>query len=187
MLVSSILFRLNDIPVSWTFPGLLFIVVLAFLFFAATFSTQSPIDEWHGVILPAHFLVINTTCWNGFIVTSIWQGGETVFRFEFTPDLSACSFYGGLIFIGIGMGFLVKFFARLRQYSLRQRVLFPLSVMTIIIGVVVSLRTPVEFQKLIDSIELPQSKNGEQDVPSDGHKPSSHSSSTDPTAPADAH
>ena len=30
-------------------------------------------------------------------------------------------------------------------------------------------------------------KRAEQVVPSDGHKPSSHASSTDPTAPADAH
>jgi len=30
-------------------------------------------------------------------------------------------------------------------------------------------------------------EQGEQDVPSDGHKPSSHASSTDSTAPADAH
>lgn len=33
----------------------------------------------------------------------------------------------------------------------------------------------------------PPKQSGEQAVPSDGHKPSSHDSSADPTAPADAH
>jgi hypothetical protein len=36
-------------------------------------------------------------------------------------------------------------------------------------------------------VRQPGPKKGEQAVPSDGHKPSSHSSSTTSTAPADAH
>lgn len=152
MIASWIILRLNGIPVSWTFAGLLFIVIVAFLFLVAAFSMREPVAEWYGVILPAHYLVINTLCWNGFIMTSGWQGGETVFRYELTPVLSACSFYGGIVFVVIGMGFLARFLTRLRQYSVRQRIVFPISVLTIMVGVVISLRTPVEFQKLLDSI-----------------------------------
>ena len=36
-------------------------------------------------------------------------------------------------------------------------------------------------------LEYPKRKTAEQAVPSDGHKPTSHASTTDPTAPADAH
>ena len=35
--------------------------------------------------------------------------------------------------------------------------------------------------------EIEQEKDAEQAMPSDGHKPGSHASSADPTAPADAH
>ena len=43
------------------------------------------------------------------------------------------------------------------------------------------------FSRLLARIAATKTTKAEQAVPSDGHKPSSHSSSTDPTAPADAH
>jgi hypothetical protein len=46
-------------------------------------------------------------------------------------------------------------------------------------------RLVVEFSKDPRTIETKEF--AQQAVPSDGHKPSSHASSTDPTAPADAH
>ena len=40
---------------------------------------------------------------------------------------------------------------------------------------------------LLENLSRYQTNNTEQDVPSDGHKPTSHASTTDPTTPADAH
>jgi hypothetical protein len=44
----------------------------------------------------------------------------------------------------------------------------------------------MNYLNIRELIEKPE-KKGEQTVPSDGHTPTSHASSTDPTAPADAH
>jgi len=44
-----------------------------------------------------------------------------------------------------------------------------------------------ENKEMREALEQLSKPNGEQAVPSDGHKPSSHVPSDDPTAPADAH
>ena len=44
-----------------------------------------------------------------------------------------------------------------------------------------------ELVEIPTSELIARNREGEQVVPSDGHKPSSHASSADPTAPADAH
>lgn len=150
----SLFIRLNDILLSWSFPGLQLVVGFSFIFLIAAFSSKRPVKEWLGVVLPAHFLVINTISWNGFIMTYYSEGGETIFRYGFTPVLPACSFYGGLLFICLGLGFLGAFILRIRDYSWAQRIAFPLSIITIIVGLIVSLRTPIQFQKLIDSLDL---------------------------------
>ena len=104
------------------------------------------------LILRAHYVVINSTCWNFFIHTWTLKGGEELFRFGVSPFLPAASVY-----LGIVVAFAVFFIwiAVLRagkRYSLRQRWSFSASSLTLMVGIVVSLQTPIAVQAWIDSL-----------------------------------
>lgn len=139
-------------PVLWTFPQLFLILFGGFVFLAIAFSRTNPMGEAFVLILAAHFVAINSICWNAFMVTTTWQGGENIFRFTFTPFLSAASFYIGVVATFAVVCAWISAFRSDNRYSRRQLWMFSASCIIFLIGLVVSSRTPIAFQSWIDSI-----------------------------------
>ena len=142
-------------PVTWTFPELFLILFVGFAFLLLAYSRYNPMAEAFVPILAAHYLVINTMCWNACMLTTIWQGGEDLFRFTFSPFLPAASFYLGVLAILAVACTSISVLIRARQFSKRQLWAFSASCLTFLIGLVVSTRTPIAFQSWIDSISTP--------------------------------
>jgi cytochrome c biogenesis protein CcdA len=84
--------------------------------------------------------------------TTTWQGGENIFRFTVFPLLPAASFYLGVVAIFAVVGAWISAFRSDHRYSRRQLWAFSASCLTLLIGLVVSSRTPIAFQSWIDSI-----------------------------------
>ena len=137
--------------VSWTFPELFWILLLGFTALAAGFSRFRPVTESWAALLGAHYLVINTTCWNAFLITTSWEGGEDVFRFGIGPFLPATSFYLGIFTVMMIVGALFSTWRSTTLYSGRQKWSFLVSSIVLLVGIFVSLRTPVALQWTIDS------------------------------------
>lgn len=139
-------------PITWTFPQLFLILVSGFILLAAAFSRTKPMSEAVVLILAAHYLAINTICWNAYLHTSVWQGGEDIFRFTFSPFLPAASFYLGVVATLAVIGVWISAFRSEHRYSRRQLWAFSASCLIFLTGLVVSSKTPVAFQSWIDSI-----------------------------------
>ncbi len=139
-------------PVSWTFPQLFLILFGGFVFLSLAFSRSNPMSEAIMPILAAHYLVLNTICWNAFMLTTTWQGGEDVFRFTFIPFLPAASFYLGVVAIFAMIGAWISVFRSDCRYTRRQLWAFSGSCLTLLVGLVVSSRTPIAFQSWLDSL-----------------------------------
>jgi cytochrome c biogenesis protein CcdA len=86
------------------------------------------------------------------MLTTTWQGGENIFRFTVFPLLPAASFYLGVVAIFAVVGAWISAFRSDHRYSRRQLWAFSASCLTLLIGLVVSSRTPIAFQSWIDSI-----------------------------------
>jgi cytochrome c biogenesis protein CcdA len=84
-------------------------------------------------------------------MTSTWQGDEDVFRFGTSPFLSAASFYLGIFTALMILGALFSMWRTTGPYLRRQKWSFLVSSMVLLIGIIVSLRTPVALQRTIDS------------------------------------
>ena len=137
--------------VSWTFPQLLGIVMIVCVSMVAGVSRVRPMSESAVLILGAHYLVINTLCWNAFMITSAFEEGTVIFRYGLSPLLPAASFYVGVLITVMNFVSLISVLRRTRLYSCRQRWAFSVGSTALIFGTVVSLRTPVALQRLIDS------------------------------------
>ena len=142
----------NDMFISWTFPQLLGMVAMIFLCVVLGFSRKSPITENIGVILSAHFVVIHTIVWNAFMMTTVWNRGDTVLRFEGTPSLAAIVFCGGLLFPALLLGCSIAFFSKRRNYSPIQKLFYWVSAALVMLGLVGTLWTPTAFQRHLDAL-----------------------------------
>jgi len=147
--------RIN-MPVFWSFPQLLLILFLTFLFLSLGFSKGRNMTEGLGIIFAAHYLVLNAIGWSYFLHTTSWPGVEVVFRYSFSPFLPGFSFYLGLLTLCLVCGCWRIMISKCYRYSRRQMIFFSLSAVVVVIGVVVSLRIPLEFQSMVDSIETQQ-------------------------------
>ena len=145
----------QQMPVTWTFPQLFLILFVGFASLAVAFSRSNPISEAFVPILAAHYLAINSMCWNAFMYTTTWQGGEDIFRFTFSPLLPAASFCLGVFATSAVICAWISVFRAGRRFTRRQLWAFSASCLTFLIGLVVSSRTPIAFQSLIDSIQAP--------------------------------
>jgi len=142
----------SKMPITWTFPQLLLILLVGFASLLLAFSRSNPMSEAFVPILSAHYLVINSICWNAFMLTTIWQGGEDIFRFTVYPLLPAVSFYLGVFATLAVLCAWISVFIGARRFSRRQLWAFSVSCITFITGLVVSSQTPIAFQSWIDSI-----------------------------------
>ena len=144
--------------ISWTFPELFGILFLGFIALAAGLSRLRPVTESWVAILGAHYLVINTTCWNAFMMTATWEsggqvsgfGGE-VFHFGTSPFLPAASFYLGVFTAVMMLGAVCSTWRSSPRYTKRQRLSFLVAAIVLLIGIFVSLRTPIALQPTIDA------------------------------------
>lgn len=144
--------------ISWTFPELFWILFLGFIALAAGISRLRPATESWVVILGAHYLVINTTCWNAFMMTTTWEGGGQVsgiggevFHFGTSPFLSAASFYLGVFTAVMMLCAVYSMWRSSLGYTRRQRWSFLIAAIVFLIGIFVSLRTPIALQRTIDA------------------------------------
>ncbi len=139
-------------PVTWTFLQLLIILIVGFVFLILAFSRFNPRNEGLVLVLVSHYLVINTICWNSFMLTAVCSGGENIFRFTIFPLLPAVSFYLGVFSL---LAVITTWISAVRSHHLfsrRQLWAFSASCLTFTVGLVVSTQTPVAVQSWIDSI-----------------------------------
>jgi hypothetical protein len=142
-------------PATWTFPQLFLILLVGFAPLSLAFSRSNPMSEAFVPILAAHYLVINSMCWNAFMQTTTWQRGEDLFRFTLSPFLPAASFYFGVLAILAVLSAWISVLIGVHRFARRQVWSFSASCITFLIGLVVSMWTPVGFQAWIDSIPTP--------------------------------
>ncbi len=141
-------------PISWTFPQLALILLIGFTFLAMAFSKSKPMHQTFVPILAAHYLVINTTCWIAFMHTTSWQRGDVVFQFGFSHLLASASFSLGILAtLGVA-GSWISVLRQRHQFSKRQVIGFSGAMFTFVIGLVVSTRTPLAMQAVVDSLPV---------------------------------
>ena len=140
--------------ITWSFPQLLLILFVGFGFLAVTFSRHNPMSEAFVLILAAHFVVINSLCWNAYLMMTTFKVGEEIFRFPFSPFLLAASFYLGIMAVFTVIAAWISVFRSARKYSRRQKWAFSVSCLTWLIGLVVSIQTPITLQRCLDSIPV---------------------------------
>lgn len=138
-------------PLTWTFPQLLTILLVGFIFLVLAFSRSNPRSEALVPILAAHYLVINTICWNAFMATAVWVGNESIFQFTISPLLPAVSFYLGVFTILAVISTWISTIRRSNQLSRRQLWAFSASCLTFTVGLIVTTHTPIAVQTWIDS------------------------------------
>ncbi len=141
-------------PLTWTFPQLLTILLVGFTFLVLAFSRSNPRSEALVPILAAHYLAINTICWNAFMLTAVWYGDESIFRFTFSPILPAVSFYLGVFTILAVIFTWISAIRSTGQFSRRQLWAFSASCLTFTIGLVVTTQSPIAVQSWIDSLNI---------------------------------
>lgn len=136
-------------PVTWTFLQLLVILLVGFTFLIAAFSRSNPMSETVVLVIGAHYVVINSTCWNLFLHTWAFKGGEELFRFGVSPLLPAASVYLGIVAAFAVFFVWIAVMRAGKRYTQRQRWAFSASSLTFMVGIVVSLQTPIAVQAWI--------------------------------------
>lgn len=141
--------------ISWEFTELWWILLGTAVCVLLTGSRTRPMPEVLGTVLAAHFLVINTICWNAFIGTMMLVQGD-YFRFGLTPLLPAVSFYGGILVIAVPPVCLLCSLLRRPRYRVRQLAAHTIAVLLVSTGLWVTIRTPVVFQRVADEHGIPR-------------------------------
>lgn len=135
-----------------TFPQLLSLLLMVSFFLLLSFSRSKPMTEGMVLVCAAHYLVINSICWNVFVSVTIWRGGEHVFRWTLSPWLPAVSFALGIVST---IAVLVAWIMAMRgagRYSPRQRAAFTFACLGLAWGLVISGWTPVALQSKLDAM-----------------------------------
>lgn len=119
-----------------------------------TSSRTRPMPEVLGTVLAAHFLVLNTLLWHGYLMTGSLVQGD-FFRFGLSPVLPAVSFYGGLIAIALPVTCLVVSLVRRRRYRIRQLAAHTIAAVLVSVGLWTSIRAPIAYQAAVDAYGMP--------------------------------
>lgn len=140
-------------PITWTFPQLFLILGLGFAVLSLGFSRTHPlVPESFAAIFGGIYLVANTACWNYFMTTAVLEGGEEIFRFGVRPVLPSASFYFGIVAALAVFGASLSVLRKANEYSCRQKWAFCSSSIVFLVGIVVTLQTPIAVQRWLDAI-----------------------------------
>ena len=88
------------------------------------------------------------------MLTAVWYGDESIFRFTFSPILPAVSFYLGVFTILAVIFTWISAIRSTGQFSRRQLWAFSASCLTFTIGLVVTTQSPIAVQSWIDSLNI---------------------------------
>ena len=105
------------------------------------------------VVLSSAYLVVNQICWVGFSTVTWWDSDEQIFDYSFQYFLPACSFYLGVIVFGSLICTASSIVIKRKEYKCRHLVSALLACVILMIGVMISARTPIAFQSWLDKIE----------------------------------
>jgi hypothetical protein len=104
------------------------------------------------LIYSALYLVLNGILWIYFLVTSTWDSGIKIFRFDFDPLLPAVSFWLG-VFVQLAIiASWVSVWSKRHHYSRRQVCAHTVSALLFGVATFVSTLTAVRVQQVIDSL-----------------------------------
>ena len=142
-------------PFTWTFPQLFLILIVGFIGLAFSFSRLNPIFESLVPVLASHYLIINTICWNSFLISTTWQGGEDLFRFSLSPFLPAASLMLGVFAIAAVLWAGISVLRSRVRRSKRQLLGFSVFSIATLLGLIVSARIPIAAQAVLDSMPTP--------------------------------
>ncbi len=139
--------------VSWTpfqTANLLFLVIL-FYFYSGI--AKRGIAVGTVIVFSSAYLVINQIVWWAFLLATSWDSGEQIFNYGFEYFLPACSFYLGMIALLGLVCTTVHILKQRKEFALRKWVSVLIACIILMVGVTMSARTPIAFQKLLDKIE----------------------------------
>lgn len=142
-------------PVTWSFPHLAWILLAGGISIVAGLSRKRPMHEAFVLIHSAVYLVLNGILWIYFLVTSTWDFGIKMFRFDFDPLLPAVSFWLG-VFVQVAIiASWISVWSKRDHYSRRQVCAHTVSTLIFWMATLVSTLTPVRVQQVIDALPSP--------------------------------
>ncbi len=138
----------------WNFTELAGILLAGGFAMAAGLSRKRPMRETYILIYSAFYLVLNGILWIYYLVTSTWQPGEKIFRFDADPLPPAVSFWLGILVLLAIIASWISVWSRRDYYRTRQVWAHSVATLIFFFATLVSALTAVFAQAALDAVPL---------------------------------
>lgn len=114
-----------------------------------SFSRRKPLWEAIFLIPIILFIAIIHLLWSAYLMCATWSGDEVVFDWSLDPFLPSIAFYLGVFFIVISIFLIGSAWKNSINYSIRQKLLFTLTVIVTTVGNLFVMRIPFHIQSWV--------------------------------------
>lgn len=134
----------------WTQPAAA--VALATFFVFLSFSRRRPLSAVLLIPMSTSWMVAGTAFWTFLTMSTVWEGGEEIFRFGLEPLPPALIFYGSWLFFGVMVISAPVVFITHKRHSIRQRLAYVLGALSVSVPLALLAMSPVRLQRLLDEL-----------------------------------